>query len=163
MIPAIRSAQVRDVNYLADIDLKSYDYPWPIDKWRRLAIDPTCVILLASFTVEPIGFCVWEKKPETKEATILRLATKPIYRSMGVASLLLEASECGAKENELQTMTFIIPEIKCFPGQPDDVSQWLLNRGYRAGPPILKDYFYMYGADCDGFIFTHSLTEKTDA
>lgn len=160
MIPAIRLAQTRDIHFLADIDLKSYDYPWTIDKWRKIAANPTCVIPLASIKVEPVSVCVWQKKPAIKEAEILRFATKPAYRNYGIGSLLLHTIEAAAREIELQEITIVVPEIKCFPGHPDDVSQWLLKHGYRAVTPILKDYFYMYGNHCDGFKFVHSIGEN---
>lgn len=162
MIPAIRPAQVRDVHSLVDIDLKSYDYPWTIDKWRKLAADSTCDILLASLKAEPIGVCVWQKKPAKKEGELLRLAVKPAYRNLGVGSLLLCTVELEAKDNDLESMVIIVPEIKCFSGHPDDVSQWLLDHKYRAVTPILKDHFSMYGSRCDGFKFMHVFMGESD-
>lgn len=160
MLPAIRSAQAEDIHFLVDIDLKSYHYPWPINKWRKFAADPTCVIKLASIKAAPVSVCVWQKKPAIKEAEILRLATKPAYRCQGIGSLLLHAIEFEARENELQEISIIVPEIKCFPGHPDDVSHWLLERNYKAVTPILKNHFYMYGSHCDGFKFIHSIGEN---
>jgi GNAT superfamily N-acetyltransferase len=160
MTPVIRLAQARDLHPLVDIDLKSYDYPWSVDKWRKFVTDPTCMILLASFKVEPVGMCIWQKKLAIKEAEILRIATKPAYRGKGAGIFLLHGVETGAKEHGLEKVTVIVPEIKCFPGYPDDVSQWLLNRGYKAITPILKDHFYMFGGRCDGFKFVKYMGEK---
>ena len=162
MVPAIRPAQVRDVHSLVDIDLKSYDYPWAVDKWRELAADTTCDILIASLRVEPIGMCVWQTSPDGKEGELLRLAVKPVYRECGIGSLLLATVELEVREKGLEKLVIIVPEVKCFPGHPDDVSQWLLVRRYRAGTPILKDHFSMYGSRCDGFKFTHTFTEDSD-
>lgn len=157
MTPVIRLAQLRDIHSLVDIDLKGYVYPWSIDKWREIAADSTCIILLASFKVEPIGVCVWQKKPATKEGEILRLAVKPSHRCQGIGTLLLHNVETEAKENNLQEMVIVVPEINCFPGHPDDVSKWLLEQGYQAVTPILKNHFHMYGSYCDGFKFINSL------
>lgn len=160
IVPSIRTAQTKDVHHLVDIDLKSYDYPWSVDKWRKLSEDPTCIIVVASFKVEPISLCIWQKKPAVKEAEILRLATKPKYRKRGVATFLLNAAEHSAKVHELAKVTIIVPEISCFPGHPDDISQWLLKHGYQAIAPILKNQFYMYGKHCDGFKFEKVIGES---
>ena len=151
MLPVIRGAQARDINYLVDIDIKSYHFPWSVDKWRKFAGDKTCSILLAMIKVEPVAVCAWKKSG--KDAEILRLATKPAYRGLGAGSLLLHAME----STDLQEVTVIVPEINCFPGHPDDISAWLLARGFRASAPILKDHFHMYNKHYDGFKFAKFL------
>jgi len=163
MIPAIRTAQLKDIHSLVDIDLKGYDYPWSVNEWRKFAADPTCVTLIASLRAEPVGVCVWQKRPAIKEGEILKLATKLTYRCRGIGSLLLHEVETGAEENKLLEMVVIVPEIKCCPGQPDDVSQWLLKRGYKAVKPVLTNHFHMYGSHCDGFKFVNSFTGEENA
>jgi GNAT superfamily N-acetyltransferase len=153
MTLSLRPALGNDINFLVDIDLKSYDYPWSIDKWQSLAFDPTCVIVLAIINVEPVGFVAWRKKTAIKEAEILRLAVKPAYRKCGVGSLLLSSVEITACESGLQEIVIIVPEVYCFPGHKNDVSQWLLARGFRAVAPIFKNYFDLYGSKVDGFKF----------
>ena len=159
-VPSIRPAQTRDIHHLVDIDLKSYAYPLSVDGWRKLADDPTCVILIAAFKVAPVAVCVWQKKPAVKEGEILRLATKKKHRNLGAGSYLLKAAERGAKDYELDKVTIVVPEINCFPGHADDVSQWLLKREFQAVPPILKNRFYMYGQRCDGFKFEKVIGEN---
>jgi len=163
MVPATRLAQLSDIHSLVDIDIKGYDYPWPLEKWRSIVDDPTCIVTLAAIKIEPVGVCVWQKKPAIKEAEILRLTIKPAYRKRGVGSFLLRVIESEVRENGLQEMVVIVPELKCFPGHPDDVSQWLLDRGYRAVKPILTNHFCMYGSKCDGFKFASSVTGVKDA
>lgn len=157
MMPIIRGAQARDINYLIDIDIKSYHFPWSVNKWRKFAENKVCSILLATIKAEPIAVCAWRKSG--KVAEILRLGTKPAYRGLGAASLLLNVMESP----ELQEVTMIVPEINCFPGHPDDVSAWLLLRGYQATVPILKKHFHMYGKQYDGFKFVKFLGGKTHA
>lgn len=157
MLPVIRGAQTRDINYLVDIDIKSYHFPWSVDKWRKFTVDKTCAILLASVKAEPMAVCAWKKCGNNAE--IMRLATKPAFRNLGAATALLYAME----SSELQEIVIVVPEINCFPGHPDDVSKWLLARDYRAVAPILKDHFHMYGKYYDGFKFTKSLSEEQDA
>lgn len=163
MIPSMRPANVGDINYLMDVDLKSYDYPWTLDEWRKYLEDLTCTTLLASYKVEPVSVCVWQNKPGIDEAEILKLATKPAYRNQGAGLFLVNAVIMAAADYKLSNISIIVPEIKCFPGHPDDVSQWLLNRGFHAIVPILKRHFRMYGARCDGFKFMLEIGEKENA
>jgi len=153
MIPLLRPASGNDINFLIDIDLKSYDYPWSVDKWRLLALNPACTVTLATVNMEPVGFVAWGKIIADKEVEILRLAVKPTYRNNGIGSLLLGSVEINANENGIQKITLIVPEIYCFPNCKGDVSRWLLARGYQATKPIFKDYFNMYGSKVDGFKF----------
>lgn len=153
MIPLLRPALGNDVNFLIDIDLKCYDYPWSVDEWRLLALNPACSVTLATINMEPVGFVAWGKVIAKKEAEILRLAVKPAYRNSGVGSLLLGSIEIEANEYGMQKIVLIVPEIHCFPNHRNDVSQWLLTRGYKATKPILKNHFDMYGSKVDGFKF----------
>jgi len=157
MIPSLRPALGNDINFLIDIDLKSYDYPWLVDKWRSLALNSVCTVTLATMNMGPVGFVAWKKKIADKEAEILRLAVKPAYRNNGAGSLLLGSVEVDANENGIQKITLIVPEIHCFPNHKNDVSQWLLARGYQAIKPIFKNYFDMYGSKVDGFKFVSSV------
>ncbi len=157
MLPAVRGAQIRDINYLVDIDIKSYHFPWSVDTWRRFAASKSCNILLASVKAEPIAVCAW--RTCGKDAEIMKLATKPDFRNLGAAIGLLRMMEA----TELQEVGIVVPEINCFPGHPDDVSRWLSARGYRAIAPIIKDRFHMYGKYYDGFKFTKSLKREQHA
>lgn len=160
MKPTIRNAQVRDVNSLLDIDLKGYDYPWTITKWREVSNDGDFVLMLAMLKVQPVAMCVWNRKAENGRAKIIKLATKPYYQDQGFATLLLNRVERDMRSAGIEEAAFTVPEIKCFPGHPDDVSQWLVKRGYKPVKPILKDRYRMYGSPCDGFQFAHKLGEK---
>ncbi len=157
MTPSIRLAQPNDIHSLVDIDLKSYDYPWPLDRWREAAADPTCVIMVATIRAESVGVCAWRKRPTIKEGDILKLATKPDYRKQGVGTMLLSIVETSIADHGLHTATITVPELNCFPGHPDDVSVWLRKKGYQVVLPILRECFYMYGSRCDGFKFVHTV------
>jgi GNAT superfamily N-acetyltransferase len=165
---SVRWACGRDVNYLKDIDLKSYQYPWGIEEWRKLQSDGDRRACVAVHGAEPIGFVVLLDKPEKRhhpfhdETTleILKLGVKPASRGQGAGTQLLRFVEEAALDGGFDKVALVVPEIKCVPRHPDDVSQWLLKRGYRAEIPILKDYFKMYGQLVDGFRFTRHLKEE---
>jgi GNAT superfamily N-acetyltransferase len=158
MKPTIRQAQVRDVNSLLDIDLKGYDYPWTIAKWREISSDEDYTLLIATLKVQPVSMCVWRRKSGSDRAEIIKLSTKPYYQGQGFATLLLNKVERDMRSAAIKEAVITVPEIKCFPGHPDDVSAWLMARKYRPVKPILKDKYRMYGNMCDGFQFAHTLS-----
>lgn len=157
MKPTIRFAQVTDINSLLDIDLKSYDYPWTINKWRDVSNDEDYILLIASLKVQPVSMCVWRRKAGGERAEIIKLATKPYYQRQGFATLLLNKVENDMRSAAIREAVITVPEIKCVPGHPDDVSAWLLSHKYKPVKPILKDEYCMYGSVCDGFQFARVL------
>jgi GNAT superfamily N-acetyltransferase len=163
MKPTIRNAQVRDVNSLLDIDLKGYDYPWTIAEWRDVSNNEDYTLLLATLKVQPVSMCVWRRKPGSERAEIVKLATKPYYQGQGFATLLLNRVERDMRSAAVREAVFTVPEIKCFPGHPDDVSAWLMARKYKPVKPILRDEYCMYGSMCDGFQFARVLGEAGGA
>jgi N-acetylglutamate synthase-like GNAT family acetyltransferase len=158
MKPTIRHAQVRDVNSLLDIDLKGYDYPWTISEWRDISNNEEYTLLIATLKGQPVSMCVWRHKAGDERAEVVKLATKPYYQGQGFATLLLKRVERDMRSAAVKEAVFIVPEIKCFPGHPDDVSAWLLGREYKPIKPILKDEYCMYGSKCDGFQFARQLS-----
>ena len=164
MKPTIRRAQVRDVNALLDIDLKSYDYPWTITKWREISGDEDYTLLIATLKAQPVSMCVWRRRKDAADcAEIVKLATKPRNQGQGLAALLLNRVEGNMRSAGIKKAVFAVPEIKCFPGHPDDVSAWLLARKYKPVKPILRDEYCMYGSMCDGFQFARDLSKGRGA
>lgn len=149
MRASIRSIMIKDLNWLMDIDIKSYEYPWSIEQWKKLADGLQYVILVALVKNVPVGFVAYDRTQG--EVEILRIAVKPSYRRKGIGTKLLYTVEKGA--GTLNRIRIVVPEIQCFPGHEDDVSQWLLKRGYVAVPPILKNHFQFCGNNIDGFTF----------
>ncbi len=48
----------------------------------------------------------------------------------------------------------VVPESRLRPGDPDDLSQWLLSLGFRAEIPLLRNWFTFYGEQEDGVPFS---------
>lgn len=147
---SLRDGQPRDTNYLKDIDLKSYHYPWGGDKWKLLD-EKDHSVCLAIEALKPVGFVIW--KGEKALDCILRLAVKPQNRGRGIGTMLLDRVFSAARVKRFREISTVVPEIHCLPGHPDDVSQWLLAYGFLARPPIIKEYAQMYGELVDGFQF----------
>jgi len=161
---SVRRGCNRDVNYVRDIDLKSYQYPWDYDQWKVVGESKTHHWCVAIKEAQPIGFAVWEDSPKgyADAVKLLRLGVKPAYRGLGAGMQLLDYVLDYAEDSSFKRFLTIVPEIYCLPGHPDDVSEWLLHRGLHAVPPIVKEHAYMYGEWVDGFIFTTSLTGRTN-
>lgn len=151
MTPFVRPAYPTDLNYVMDIDLKSYEYPWTQDDWQTINDDKTYHKFVATLSTRPIGFAIWTK--EENEAVIIRLAVKRSHQRQGAGSRLLEALETDALTNSCSIISIIVPEFNCCPKSADDVSQWLLNRGFKTMLPIIPQYALMYGQFVDGFKF----------
>ena len=149
----IRYGCDRDANYVKNIDLKSYPYPWTKDEWRQALGEDGCKWCVFLLEAQPIGFGVWKEHDETSDIEILRLCIKPTERRAGYGTRLLAWIEEESKKIGFGGAYMVIPEINCFPGHPDDVSEWLRLQGYAAETPILKDYRRMYGSLVDGFRF----------
>jgi GNAT superfamily N-acetyltransferase len=151
----VRRGSVRDVNYIKDIDMKSYQYPWPYEHWITLGEDETYHWCVAAKGVEPVGFAVWQDHPHAVE--IHRLAVKPADQGEGTGTSLMDYV-CGyAKDCFFNRVVVVVPEINCLPGDPDDVSGWLAMQGFKAEPPILKDHVCRYGTLIDCYTFVRAL------
>ena len=155
MKPKIRPVTGADINYVRDIDLKSYTYPWDSEMWRKLANDKSCYIVISSLGFTPTGFIVW--KVEEDACQVLRLGVKPHARNLGSGSALITHVEDWAIDHHLTNIYTLVPEINCFPGHPDDVSAWLLHRGFKATLPIIEDLAFLYGNLVDGYKFVKEL------
>jgi ribosomal protein S18 acetylase RimI-like enzyme len=145
----IHEVSVKDLNTLKDIDLRSNFYPLEEDAWAYSVVDGHCANYGASIGKVMVGFVLAE---QIETLMILRLCVRPNYRHHGVGTKLMDKMASLARDLHVSTMSIIIPEIHCLPGDPDDVSLWLKWRGFRA-TKILKDGFYMYGDKIDGFKF----------
>jgi len=151
----VRPGGDREVNLVKDLDLKSYHYPWGTEEWKKtVGKDPAkwCIAFLKS---KPSGFAIW--RDTESEVDLLRIGVRPDSRKCGVGTELLWHVVKYARMHGMSRVVLTVPEINCFPGHPDDVSEWLLHRGFRATPPIVKEHTYMYGQWVDGFRFVRIL------
>jgi GNAT superfamily N-acetyltransferase len=152
---SVRLGNIRDVNYIKDIDLKSYQYPWPDESWFTLGDEETHHWCVATRRAEPIGFAVWQDHPQAVE--LHRIAVKPPEQRKGVGTQLVKYVCDYAKERYRGRIVTVVPEINCLPNDPDDVSGWLLKLGFKAEAPILRDHVRRYGRLVDCYTFALEL------
>lgn len=147
----VRPGGDRDVNLVKDLDLKCYHYPWTPEQWGETVGDNPAKWCLATIRDRPVGFAIWQ---QVKDVGLLqRLGVRPDSRKRGVGTELLSYVLRCVRNTGATELNLMVPEIHCFPGHPDDVSAWLLTRGFRAKPPIVPEWGYMYGQWVDGFCF----------
>lgn len=154
MIHNIRQPQFSDANYLLDIDIKCFDDPWPLDKWKQVLTTSEIHKLVGTSYGCPTGFVVWEQNNDFLQ--INRLAVKPTYRNQGTGLQLLKAVCLGARQLLLNRVVIAVPESLCCPGNSRDISRWLLKRGFKINGKsgVLKDFTVCFGQVEDAFLFT---------
>ncbi len=154
MTTNIRQPQVHDANYLLDIDIKCFDDPWPVEKWKVILVNNDISKLVSTSYGCPTGFIIWKR--DSISLPIIRFAVKPTYRNQGTGLQLLKAVCLGARQLAIPRIVIPVPESLCCPGEPRDVSHWLLKRGFKlnGNHSILKEGAICFGQVEDAFLFT---------
>lgn len=148
-----RNPRLADLAYLVDIDLKCYEDPWDMEKWRTIIMDFNLNKLVV-IRKQHAGVAVW--KFDSGAIKVLRLGVKPAYRNYGIGSELLQAIEKSAPNQKANSVVFKIPESLCRPGEPDDVSVWLAHRGYKA-TRVCRAAAVFCGQVEDAYIFSRRI------
>lgn len=158
-MPEIRLAQIQDINYLMDIDLKSYySIPFCSECWNDLVTNSMYITLLAAIKMEPVGLCVYHNDFVIHEVSIIRFTVKPAYRNQGVGTALLQAVEANAEEYNLPKIGITIPEMYCVGS--NNISQFFSVRGFRA-ISILHDSCIEDGEARDSFEFIKEMNYES--
>jgi len=152
----IRATTERDAHYLLDIDNKCFDYAWLPEDWRQVAKD--CLACVATWNGTPVGMVIFTSN-RNRGVEIVRIAVKAPYRNQGIARRLLRNCVLYAREIGAIELLMLVPESRLRPGDPDDLSQWLIKLGFRAEVPLLKNWFKFYGEWEDGVLFSIPLSQ----
>ena len=146
-----RASESKDAHYLLDIDIKCFDYAWFPSDWRIVA--KHCVACMATWNETPIGMAVFGKNSDG-DVQVVKVAVKPAYRNRGIATGLLRNCVLYARELHAPRLLILVPESWLRPGEPGDISGWLVNLGFRATKPLLRNQFTFYGQSEDGVLFS---------
>ena len=149
-------ARTNDINVLADIDLKAYEYPCGVDYFKEVvATNPNDQFALIASTPKAAVAYVTVHVLDT-QAEIFRFGVLPKYRRIGVGTLLMTKLMNRLALTKCTTAITTVPEFVCDPRDLNDVSNFLLFTGFKA-TMLERDYFYMYGRRYDGVKFWRSL------
>lgn len=79
---------------LCALDAECMDYSWGIESWRDfLNSDPGFISLFTFRTPNNLGgLALFQLNPWSKQAHLIKIATRPEYRGLGVASEIFEFS-----------------------------------------------------------------------
>lgn len=166
MEPHVRLSRPNDINVIRDLDIKCYDYALEMPEWQDLlntSGQENCarVVVVEAYR-KPIGFAVWKMLPpesgvDQQICFLYRLGVRPGSRGHGLGSLLLKTCQEHAIRMQADLIRATVPDFKCRPDDPDNVSGFLLHHDFQATGHILPEYKFMYGKWTDGYIFEKRL------
>lgn len=131
----IRPYQVGDLQYLHDIEIKSYGQPWLGDEFTGFGRST----FVGTESLRVIGYyCIRYSASSTR---LLRLAVSPTWRRMGTGSALMDhAKRQGGK------VTTIVSELN------EGAIAFLHDTDFRC-VNVMKNAFKDSGENYDGFYF----------
>lgn len=151
----VHTANQGDINGMCEVDLRAYDYPLGYLEIKNFVTHPGEYfnVIAADDKHKVVGYAVFKRDSAAGTLEIVRLGVMPKHRTQGAGKELLRAGMDWAYTCKLYEVFVIIPECKCKPGDPDDVSRWLSYQGFTAIAPLLPCHFKMYGDCQDGIKF----------
>ncbi len=108
------------IEYLYDIDIKSFYWPWPKEGWDNIKGYIFRTYILKN---TPKGFTSFKVGPDCLR--IIKIAVHPDYRRIGIGSLLMDdLVHIGISQKKSKLEMIVHEECKYL--------DWLRNRGWRA-------------------------------
>ncbi len=158
--PIIRLTRPTDINALSSLDLKTYHYPFPLEKWKELVRQsgkPTeARVVVAEAYRRPIGFAMWQEEDDNL-VRIIRIGVLPKHRRIGIGTLLIHKCVSHSMIDQKEHVVIVVPDIHCSPGDPDDVSAFLKSVKFTTTGKIVSEYCRMYGEWRDGYVFERNI------
>lgn len=160
-----RVAANTDLTDLQNLDLKCYEQePASQEWWTNIAENPQSGCIVACKNQVPIGMVVWERqafklpgfKAKVTTLHVHKICVRKEFRNEGIGKHLLAHAHEESRKKGCPYMTMCVPEYKCEPGQPDDISGWLNKLGFKA-TIILPAKVYLYGKKYDQFLFVYDV------
>ena len=140
-----------DVHYVLNIDLKCFETQYDMESWE-IIFSENIPVIVAVIDETPIGYMSMYSTQGI--LWIGRIGVLPAFRRRGIGTKLLDFGLSQALDETEARVT--IPEYQCRPNEPDDASQWLLNRGFRCQQER-PDVFTAYGRMYDGYQFAKEI------
>jgi len=137
--------------HLQDCDVKCFDYGWTNEEWA-FAIESYSV-KVAHFYGTPIGFAVFVVvNDEPRIVHLFKVGVKPPFRKRKAGRLLIHEATTFARVQGLNEIEAVVPEMLCSPGEPQDITGWLLKVGF-LGTGVIRNYIQNMGVKEDGYKF----------
>ena len=160
--PVVRLTRPSDINNVTMMDLKCYHYPMPMKDWQERIQGSGQVgqarIVVVEVKYNAAGFAMWSID-ENQVGLLHRLGVLPQYRRRHIGMVLMAAFLRHCAENHCDKVRCVVPSLHCKPGDPDDVSAFLMRCGWKTTGEIIPDYKQMYGDMIDGYVFERRTDE----
>ena len=158
--PVIRLTRLEDANVLSMLDLKSYPYPFTLERWKELTRESgkksKPKVVVCEILRKPCAFALWNLADEDT-ARLIRLGVIPRFRRNGIGRILMNKVKHHCQIERVDKIQVIIPDIHCQPGDPDDVSGFLSKTLFHTTGEVISDFRYMYGEWRDGYVFERNI------
>jgi GNAT superfamily N-acetyltransferase len=153
MFVHVRDYEMLDKSYLLDFDIKaSAELTWTSDEWQE-AINNDKILVADSFG-KVLG-CVVASRSTTC-LNIRKVVVNPQLVRQGIGRKLIERMASYGYSQAFKYISLTIPEARIRPGDPSDLSAWLVACGFRGTAPILKNHFTFYGEPENGVRFVRN-------
>lgn len=160
-----RTAVNPDLAHLRDLDLKCHEEsPQSAEWWAEMSENPNATCHVGCKSHVPVSMIVWEQQSfrlpsfSEKRSTIHihKICVRKEFRKQRIASRLLAYAHEYARANSCPYMSVSVPEYRCNPDSPDDVSGWLKKLKFKASI-ILPEKISLYGCKYDRFLFIYEM------
>ncbi len=142
---------------LQSMDYRTYAYAYDPGDYQQMAKKGTMLSCLAMVDSKPVGFSIWERGPRGKPAYIVRFGVLPNMRRKKIGTQMLSWVMVDLKNHGKRTVKTALSHVTCLgPGDPDDVSGFMIRVGFKWTSTIEK-VFFEYGCWEDGIVFERSL------
>jgi hypothetical protein len=149
-----RPATKNDLIYLLDTDIKCSDVPWSQGAWEEVL--ETCNVFAAVTQGKIVGVAVFQIM-DLNTLCLVKVGVKREHRRRGLSRMLFA---CGLRMAGGRDIYALVPEGTLLPGDPYDLSQWLLALGLTPQKPLLRDCFILYGEKEDAVRFVFFNPER---
>jgi ribosomal protein S18 acetylase RimI-like enzyme len=144
----LRYAEITDLTYLMDIDLKSYPIAWESEIWRSSIHSyhsESCVCITSFGT--PIAFAVFQR--DGNQLKVLRIAVGVPHRRKQFGSMLMDWLDKYAADRKISRISCLVCEANL------TGCKFLSKNGYRvpAKGGIMPNAFTDYGESLNGYYF----------
>lgn len=149
----LRPMALGDSHHLINIDNKRSEFPWTVGDWQCFQrYFPEWEVSVVTLDETPVGFTVIELSKDENKCYIHKFAVLPKGLTVGIDLVLLNRVEYRTVTKGLNCIEYPVSESSCNPGDPYDVSEWLLRNGFRCEETV-EEMFEAYGSYYDGFLF----------
>ena len=161
MIVKVEQALLKDIGYVANLEIKCQEYPIVLDTLKEYFLAPEHKGLVARISNRVVGYAIFQtvQTPDVKRdiTVITRIGTHPDFRMLGVSKSLMFEIEKQAWKQSHNCLRIYIPSYKCDDiHDPDYLVDWLYKFHFKVSKCAANTY-NRYGKMWDAYVFEREL------